>query len=160
MGIRADVYALIVSAMRYFFVAAILYILFRIIYHSVNEYNELRRVKNWIERGFAKHIEFLPPFNSNEEGFILAKYNLIGRSSSCDICIDDRSVKRKHAVIYEKRDKVILKRLGRGRVKINGEKTEKRKTQLTGGELIQLGDAKFYYKLNRIPFKQEGDENE
>lgn len=40
---RSDIYSLLVSGMRYFFVAAIVYILFRIVYHSVCEYNELRR---------------------------------------------------------------------------------------------------------------------
>ena len=57
---RSDIYSLLVSGMRYFFVAAIVYILFRIVYHSVCEYNELRRVKNWLEKGYARHIEFLP----------------------------------------------------------------------------------------------------
>ena len=53
---RSDIYSLLVSGMRYFFVAAIVYILFRIVYHSVCEYNELRRVKNWLEKGYARHI--------------------------------------------------------------------------------------------------------
>ncbi len=38
---RSDIYSLLVSGMRYFFVAAIVYILFRIVYHSVCEYKEL-----------------------------------------------------------------------------------------------------------------------
>ena len=80
---RSDIYSLLVSGMRYFFVAAIVYILFRIVYHSVCEYNELRRVKNWLEKGYARHIEFLPPFDTNEEGFILAKSNIIGRGRKC-----------------------------------------------------------------------------
>ena len=91
---RSDIYSLLVSGMRYFFVAAIVYILFRIVYHSVCEYNELRRVKNWLEKGYARHIEFLPPFDTNEEGFILAKSNIIGRGRKCYICIDDGSVRR------------------------------------------------------------------
>ena len=78
--VRSDIYSLLVSGMRYFFVAAIVYILFRIVYHSVCEYNELRRVKNWLEKGYARHIEFLPPFDTNEDGFILAKSNIIGRA--------------------------------------------------------------------------------
>ena len=82
---RADIYSLTVSVMRYFFVAAIIYILIRIVYHSVNEYNELRRVKDWIEKGYAKHIEFLPPYDTNENGFILVKTNLIGRNRKCSI---------------------------------------------------------------------------
>ena len=73
---RSDIYSLLVSGMRYFFVAAIVYILFRIVYHSVCEYNELRRVKNWLEKGYARHIEFLPPFDTNEE--MIWRYPIIG----------------------------------------------------------------------------------
>ena len=117
---RSDIYSLLVSGMRYFFVAAIVYILFRIVYHSVCEYNELRRVKSWLEKGYARHIEFLPPFDTNEEGFILAKSNIIGRGRKCDICIDDGSVRRKHAKIYEKGGFVYIRRYGRANILING----------------------------------------
>ena len=149
---RADLYSLTVSVMRYFFVAAIIYILIRIIYHSVNEYNELRRVK-----GYAKHIEFLPPFDTNENGFILVKTNLIGRGRKCDICIEDKSVKRKHAIIFEKRGDVFIKRKGLARIKINGEQMTHRMEELLDGDLVQLGNGKFYYRIKRTSFREEAD---
>ncbi|MBQ3131576.1 MAG: FHA domain-containing protein [Clostridia bacterium] len=154
---RADIYSLAVSVMRYFFVAAIIYILIRIVYHSINEYNELRRVKNWIEKGYAKHIEFLPPFDTNENGFILVKTNLIGRSRRCDICIDDRTVKRKHAIIFEKRGDVFIKRKGMARIKINGELMKNRIEELLDGDLVQLGHVRFYYKVKRTSFREEAE---
>ena len=154
---RADVYSLAGSVMRYFFVAAIIYILIRIVYHSINEYNELRRVKNWIEKGYAKHIEFLPPFDTNENGFILVKTNLIGRSRRCDICIDDRTVKRKHAIIFEKRGDVFIKRKGMARIKINGELMKNRIEELLDGDLVQLGHVRFYYKVKRTSFREEAE---
>ncbi|MBQ4611869.1 MAG: FHA domain-containing protein [Clostridia bacterium] len=152
---RADLYSLTVSVMRYFFVAAIIYILIRIVYHSVNEYNELRRVKDWIEKGYAKHIEFLPPFDTNENGFILVKTNLIGRGKKCDICIEDRSVKRRHAIIFEKRGDVFIKRKGLARIKINGEQMTHRMEELLDGDLVQLGHVKFYYRVKRTSFREE-----
>ena len=154
---RADIYSLAVSVMRYFFVAAIIYILIRIVYHSINEYNELRRVKNWIEKGYAKHIEFLPPFDTNENGFILVKTNLIGRSRRCDICIDDRTVKRKHAIIFEKRGDVFIKRKGMARIKINGELMKNHIEELLDGDLVQLGHVRFYYKVKRTSFREEAE---
>ena len=135
---RSDIYSLLVSGMRYFFVAAIVYILFRIVYHSVCEYNELRRVKSWLEKGYARHIEFLPPFDTNEEGFILAKSNIIGRGRKCDICIDDGSVRRKHAKIYEKGGFVYIRRYGRANILINGEPMEHKTEELAEGDLVQL----------------------
>lgn len=147
---RSDIYSLLVSGMRYFFVAAIVYILFRIVYHSVCEYNELRRVKNWLEKGYARHIEFLPPFDTNEEGFILAKSNIIGRGRKCDICIDDGSVRRKHAKIYEKGGFVYIQRYGRANILINGEPMEHKTEELAEGDLLQLGEVKFYYRMKRV----------
>ncbi len=154
---QAELYSLTVSVMRYFFVAAIIYILIRIVFHSLSEYNELRRVKNWIEKGFAKHIEFLPPFDTNENGFILVKTNLIGRSRKCDICIEDKSVKRRHAVIFEKRGDVFIKRKGMARIKINGELMTHRMEELIDGDLVQLGHVRFYYRLKRTSFREEAD---
>lgn len=154
---RSDIYSLAVSVMRYFFVAAIIYILIRIVYHSINEYNELRRVKDWIEKGYAKHIEFLPPFDTNENGFILVKTNLIGRSRKCDICIDDRSVKRKHAIIFEKRGDVFIKRQGMSRIKINGELMTHRVEELLDGDLVQLGHVRFYFRVKRTSFREEAE---
>jgi len=153
--LSAEVYSFATAVMRYVFIAAIYYILFRIVYHSVNEYNELQRVKNWIEKGYAKHIEFLPPFDNNEEGFILVKSNLIGRSRRCDICIEDKSVKRRHARIYEKYGDVFIETIGRAEMEINGEFQEERRALLADGDLIQLGSVRFYYKLKRVPFEGE-----
>ena len=112
---NAEAYSIAATIMRYFFVAIIIYILVRIVYHSVYEYSELRRVKRWIENGYAKYIEFLPPFDEEEGGFILVRNNLIGRSNHCDICIDDRSVRRRHAILYEKKGEGYLKRIGRAK---------------------------------------------
>lgn len=154
---QADIYSLTVSVMRYFFVAAIIYILIRIVYHSVNEYNELRRVKDWIEKGYARHIEFLPPYDTNENGFILVKSNLIGRSRKCDICIEDRSIKRKHAIIFEKRGDVFIRRMGMARIKINGEVMTHRLEELLDGDLVQLGQVRFYYRVKRTSFREEAD---
>jgi len=155
---QPELYAFIVSAMRYFFAAAIVYILIELIRHSASEYGELRRVKNWIEKGYAKHIEFLPPFDTNEDGFILVKSNLIGRSRACDICIEDKSVKRRHALIYEKRGEAYIRRRLWARVTINGFKLEKRRARLEDGDLIGLGEVEFYYRLKRVPMEEAADE--
>ena len=89
----ANAYSLMTLVMRYVFVVGILYILWRIIYHSFNEYQELRRAVHWLQGGYARHIEFLPPYDTREGGYVLVRSNLIGRSPRCDIYIDDKSVR-------------------------------------------------------------------
>ena len=157
---NAEAYSIAATIMRYFFVAIIVYILLRIVYHSVCEYNELRRVKRWIENGYAKYIEFLPPFDEEEGGFILVKNNLIGRSNHCDICIDDRSVRRRHAILYERKGDGYFKRIGRAKAWINGDRLSKRQARLENGDLIRLGNVEFRYKLSRVPLmdKSEGED--
>ncbi|MDY4896586.1 MAG: FHA domain-containing protein, partial [Eubacteriales bacterium] len=85
-----------------------------------------------------------------EEGFILAKSNIIGRGRKCDICIDDGSVRRKHAKIYEKGGFVYIRRYGRAHILINGEPMEHKTEELAEGDLVQLGEVKFYYRMKRV----------
>lgn len=49
----ANAYSLMTLVMRYVFVVGILYILWRIIYHSLNEYQELRRAVHWLQGGLC-----------------------------------------------------------------------------------------------------------
>ncbi len=150
----ATVYSFITLLMRYVFVAAILYILGRIIYHSVNEYTELRRALQWLQGGYARNIEFLPPYDTREGGYVLVRSNLIGRSPRCDIYIDDKSVRRKHALLFERRGKAYIKPKGRAKIYINGARPQKRKALLQDGDLVRLGEVEFYYKLRRVPRKE------
>lgn len=157
----ANAYSLAAMIMRYVFVVAIMYILARIIYHSLNEYNELRRALRWLQDGYARHIEFLPPYDTQEGGYVLVRSNLIGRSPRCDIYIDDRSVRRKHALLFEKRGEGYIKPRGRAKIWINGQRPQKRTALLHDGDLVRLGGVAFYYKLKRAPFAgQEGGRHE
>lgn len=149
----ATAYSLLALVMRYVFVAAILYILGRIVYHSICEYAELRRALRWLRDGYARHIEFLPPYDTKEGGYVLVRSNLIGRSPRCDIYIDDRSVRRKHALLYEKRGEGYIKPRGRAKLWINGERPARRAALLQDGDLVRLGDVEFYYKLKRTPWE-------
>ena len=151
----ANAYSLATLVMRYVFVVAILYILGRIIYHSINEYSELRRALRWLQNGYARHIEFLPPYDTKEGGYVLVRSNLIGRSPRCDIYIDDESVRRKHALLFEKRGVGYIKPRGRAKIWINGARPQKRTAPLHDGDLVRLGDVKFYYKLKRAAWEEK-----
>ncbi|MDR0839828.1 MAG: FHA domain-containing protein [Christensenellaceae bacterium] len=147
------VYAFVVSLMRYFFIAIIVYILVRIVYHSLREYGELRRVKHWLSDGYAKYIEFLPPYADEEGGFVLVRSNLIGRSPRCDIFIDDHSLKRRHALLYERKGEEYIRPRRKASLWINGERPPKRTASLTDGDLVRLGNVTFLFKLRRAPLE-------
>ncbi|MEA5059029.1 MAG: FHA domain-containing protein [Candidatus Pelethousia sp.] len=149
----ANAYSLATLIMRYVFVGIILYILSRIIYHSVSEYQEQRRALHWLQDGYARHIEFLPPYDTQEGGYVLVRSNLIGRSPRCDIYIDDRSVRRRHALLFEKRGEGYIRPKGRAKIWINGERPQKRTALLHDGDLVRLGQVEFHYKLKRTPWE-------
>lgn len=150
----ANAYSLMTLVMRYVFVVGILYILWRIVYHSLNEYQELRRAVHWLQGGYARHIEFLPPYDTREGGYVLVRSNLIGRSPRCDIYIDDKSVRRKHALLFERRGEGYIKPKGRAKIWINGVRPAKRTALLHDGDLVKLGDVEFHYRLRRVARKE------
>lgn len=150
----ANAYSLATLVMRYVFVGIILYILTRIIFHSISEYHELRRALRWLQDGYARHIEFLPPYDTREGGYVLVRSNLIGRSSRCDIYIDDPSVRRRHALLFEKQGEGYIKPRGRARIWINGKRPERRTALLHDGDLVRLGQVEFHYKLKRTSWRE------
>jgi len=151
----ANAYSLATLVMRYVFVGILLYILFRIIYHSISEYQELHRALSWLHDGYARHIEFLPPYDTQEGGYILVRSNLIGRSPRCDIYIDDKSVRRRHALLFEKRGEGYIRPRSRAKIWINGQRTQKRTAPLHDGDLVRLGQVVFQYKLKRAPWEEK-----
>ncbi len=151
----ANAYSLATLVMRYVFVGIMIYILARIIYHSISEYQELHRALRWLKDGYARHIEFLPPYDTQEGGYVLVRSNLIGRSPRCDIYIDDRSVCRRHALLFEKGGEGYIRARGRAKIWINGQRPQKRTALLHEGDLVRLGQVEFHYKLKRTPWEEK-----
>ncbi len=61
----------------------------------------------------------------------------IGRSDQCDVVLEESEISREHAAIYSIERQNILKRLGKGKVTVNGEEIESR--SLKDGDQIEIG---------------------
>ncbi len=59
-------------------------------------------------------------------------------------------MRRKHAKIYEKGGFVYIRRYGRANILINGEPMEHKTEELAEGDLVQLGEVRFYYRMKRV----------
>lgn len=150
-------YRLIAMGMRYFFVAAILFILARIVHQSMLEYREIRRIKRQLDGTYASYILFIRPESLYMEQYVLSRENTIGRSRKCDVRIRDRSVKRRHTVLYEKNGEMYIAASGRKRVQINGTYLKRQDGQLADGDVVTLGDASFVYHTRLIEVDYEQD---
>ena len=52
--------------------------------------------------------------------------------------------------IYEKGGFVYIQRYGRANILINGEPMEHKTEELAEGDLVQLGEVRFYYRMKRV----------
>ena len=77
------------------------------------------------------------------------------RVSSGDIYIDDRSVRRRHALLFEKGGEGYIRPRGRAKIWINGQRPLKRTALLHEGDLVRLGQVEFHYKFKRTPWEEK-----
>lgn len=146
-------YMTFASIMRYFFVLAMIYILFRITVQSVREYISIRRAKYWVDGVFAATVKFIAPDEFLNASFELDKKNVIGSSKKCEIYIDGCNLKKKHAVIVQKKYGAFLKVMGNA--VLNSEKLENGNVYpLHDGDKIQLNDVIFIFNTR---LKEEDD---
>ena len=144
----------VASIMRYFFVLAMVYIMIRITIQSVKEYISIRRAKYWVEGVFSATVKFTAPQEFAETVFVLEKKNTIGSSKRCEIYIDGCKLKKKHAVIVQKKHGAYLEVLSNAKAKINGETFQMGKYPLSDGDVVKLNEVVFVFNTR---LKEEND---
>jgi len=147
----SQVYEAIAFAMRYWFIIAMIVILLAVIIVSVKEYKTRKTVITRMEE-FLGYIEIV----YGNDDLIGAKYgicdeNIIGSSQSADICINDDSIKKTHAMIYRKGEDLYLSVINKASVLVNGSPAEKAYTLKTG-DIVSLGniDVCIFLKRKRV----------
>jgi len=81
-------------------------------------------------------------------------HTLIGRSTLCDVCIDSKTVSRRHALISYSSDGAVLVDLNStNRTYVDGR--EIRRHELQPGETIELGGTKIEYVLEDYAYEPE-----
>lgn len=147
----SSVYEAVAFAMRYWFVFAMFVILIAVIYASVSEY----RQRKYIMEEVGQYVGYLQ-IESGPEEIIGDKHgikleNTVGRLAKSDICIDDFSVAKTHALLFKKGDDLYLSSLGRAETMVNGKKIFKPQILKTG-DIITLGeiDTRLFIKRTRL----------
>ncbi|MDR1620408.1 MAG: FHA domain-containing protein [Clostridiales bacterium] len=144
-----NAYEIVVLAMRYVFVALILYILLRLVLHSITEFRAVQQIKEQVRGVSSGYLEVLAPQELRGETFVLRRENSIGRSKRCDIFIRHESLALLHAFIYEKKQGLFLTDYeNRANVYLNGELVKKGEELLYTADELQLGDVKLKLHLN------------
>lgn len=148
---NGSVYEAVAFAMRYWFVFVMFMILVAVIYASISEY----RQRKYIMEEVGQYVGYLE-INSGPEEIIGDKHgirqeNTVGRLAKSDICIDDYSVAKTHALLYKKGDDLYVSPLGRAETMVNGKKVSKPQILKTG-DIITLGeiDARVFIKRTRL----------
>ncbi|MDX1386092.1 MAG: sigma 54-interacting transcriptional regulator [bacterium] len=73
----------------------------------------------------------------------------IGRSGTCDVVLSDSDVSREHAAIYSSEGQYLLKKTGKGSLRIQGQEIDQH--SLRQGDTIQLGPWEIKFIQDGIP---------
>ena len=148
-------YDIVALGMRYFFLILILYILIRLIQHSVREYKAMQEVKQQVRSISPGYLEVLSPEALAGQRYALKRESTIGRSKRADIVIDSVALAPIHAVLYEKKNGLYVADYGSAAgVLLNGERIPKPKEELLyTQDTLQMGDLLLMLHL-------EGEEEE
>lgn len=141
----ASSYTTVALGMRYFFIVAILYILIRLVWQSVNEFKELQRVKSQVAGTYWRYIVFTAPEELHGVKYALENETILGRASKCNICLAYRGMKRRHANIYLSGSSTWLCLYKKRDAYHNGQPITRRNTELCSGDEIELCGIRFTY---------------
>ena len=142
------VYEAVAFAMRYWFIIAMAVILIAVISISVKEFRQRREVMNRVDE-FLGYIEII----GGDSELLGIKYglreeNIVGNSKKANICIEDRSVKKTHALIYWQDDELYVSQMGRATTQLNDRLVERAHTLRTG-DIIAFGDVEVRVFIKR-----------
>ncbi len=148
---NGSMYEVVAYIMRYWFVFAMFVILIAVIYASVSEY----RQRKYVMKEVGRYVGYLE-VESGPEDFIgerlgIEEENTVGRLKRSDICINDYSVAKTHALLYQKGGDLILSPMGRASTMVNGSRITKPQALKTG-DVVTLGevDVRVFIKRTRL----------
>ena len=134
-------YDIVAMAMRYVFLALILYILFRLVQRSVSEYRAVQQIKQKVRAVSPGYLEVTQPESLRGEKYPLGRENTIGRAKRCDISVPLDSLAPVHAFLFEKKDGLYLADYGsHAGVLLNGERVGRKDELLYTGDSLQMGE--------------------
>lgn len=132
---------IVALGMRYFFLVLILYILIRLVQHSLKEYKIMQEIKQQARSASPGYLEALSPESYAGKKLVLQWENTIGSSKRCNICVELPDISPLHAGIYEKNNGLYLADYGgKEGVRINGERVGKREELLYTQDVLQFGE--------------------
>ncbi len=134
-------YDIVASGMRYFFLVLILYILLRLVLHSITEFRAVQQIKKQVRSVSPGYLEVLAPEEKRGEHYPLRRENTLGRGKRCDICIQHPSLALLHAFVYEKKGGLFVADYGSSAgVLLNGVPIHKKEALLFVADELKVGD--------------------
>ena len=150
----ASVYEAVAFAMRYWFIIAMAVILIAVVSASVKEYRSRKYVIKRMEE-FLGYLEIVGgPEDLIGTKFGICDENIIGSSSRSDIIIEDKSVKKAHAILYRRGDSLLLSTVNKSETYVNDRPAERAYTLKTG-DIISVGNVDMCIFIKR---KRVGDD--
>ncbi|MDL2234591.1 FHA domain-containing protein [Christensenellaceae bacterium OttesenSCG-928-L17] len=150
-------YDLVALGMRYFFLALIVYILVRLVLHSLREYRAVQEIKQHVRSFSPGYIEILAPEAHAGEIYHLRHENTIGSGKACDIRLEGAGLASAHAFLYLKKDGLYLAALGsRDPVLLNDKPVGKHEELLYTADELRLGEVSMLLHL----YGEEPEEEE
>ena len=137
-----NAYDIVAVGMRYFFLILILYILLRLVQHSVKEFKTVQQIKQKVRSVSPGYLEVVSPEELSGTKYPLKRENTIGRAKRCDISVQLNTLAPVHAFLFEKKDGLYLADYGSSiGVLLNGERIIKKKDELLyTGDTLEMGE--------------------
>ena len=136
-----NAYDIVAMGMRYFFLLLILYILIRLVQHSVSEFRAVQQIKQQVRSVSPGYLEVKEPESLRGEKYALRREDSLGRAKRCTIPIQLGSLAPVHAFFYEKKDGLYVMDYGSSAgVLLNGERIRKREELLYTSDILQMGE--------------------
>ncbi|MGM9552656.1 MAG: FHA domain-containing protein [Clostridia bacterium] len=122
-----------------------IYAIIRMIYLDIRTMGKKKNILP--DTGYLKLMNLRKKLNfAVEETYELEKDNTIGRSKSCNICIDDTALSSKHCRIYQAEGTFFIEDLDSANgTLLNGEAVSDEVVELIDGDKISIGSLMFLY---------------
>ena len=149
----ATVISIVTDVSRFWFLLITVYILFRLIDNSLSEYSFRKEMLTYGPGQIFGELTVQPasatkngPLKPPVQRYGLKWENTIGSNRLCDVCVEDKQVAKRHAVLYMAKGQAYISPLGRAEVQINGKPAEKGE-EVFDGDVLTLGGTKLRLNL-------------
>ena len=146
---NSDAYMILAAAMRYVFFFIVAFILLRLFVLSLREWRvgaKTRRKRRNVQIGY---ICILTPERLAGERYRLYRETTVGKSRSCDISVPVKSLKGKHAIIFERGGDMYITACypARHGVTVNGGSIGRGDRRLLDGFTVEMEELTFSVHL-------------